>query len=87
MQLPEIIEELRQSQRKPTHRAVYDMSELLHNHRTMLVKQIDAEQLDGFLSVLNSLAETNPGNYKSEAFAREAERTFHGLRYLLERVI
>ncbi len=87
MRYQQIISEIREKSAQPGHRAAYDIYQLLNNNKQHFKDKIDKEDLKVLLKDLETLSESNPANYHTSMYKREAEQVLGRLLFYLERIV
>ena len=86
MRVNQIIVEIREKMDQPSHRAAYDVYNLLNNNRALFRGHIDEADLRILLADLETLSETHPTNYDTESFRRETGRVLQRLAFFFDRI-
>jgi hypothetical protein len=87
MDIHSIINEIRNLQRTPTHKAALDIFRLLDNNSDRLQQKIDPDNFRMILKAFEALSEARPGELNTPSYKREYEQKYELLLFYLDRIL
>jgi hypothetical protein len=83
----QIIEEIRELGKEPTHRSSLRIYTLLDNNSKLFLTKMEADDFRLLHSAFEALADKNPIEYGTNAYKDEFQRNYQALAFYLNRII
>lgn len=83
----QIIEEIRELEKEPTHRSTLRIFSLLENNRKLFLEKIEADNFQHLLSGFEAMTEKSPVEYATTSYKEEFQRNYQSLAFYLNRII
>jgi hypothetical protein len=83
----QIIEEIRELEKEPTHRSSLRIYSLLDNNSRLFLGKMDADDFRHQHSAFEALTDKSPVEYGTAAYKEEFQRRYQALAFYLNRII
>ena len=86
MTVHDIINEIQSLNNENTRKSVFEINRLLQNNKVLLLKHIDAENLNPILTQFDNLTQASHQEYTSESFTYDYQKQYQLLMYYCNKI-
>ena len=86
MTVQDIINEIQSLNNENTRKSVFEINRLLQNNKVLLLKHMDAENLNPILNQFDSLTQASHQKYTSESFTYDYQKQYQLLMYYFNKI-
>lgn len=86
MTIHDIINEIQSLNNENTRKSVFEINRLLQNNKALLLKHMDAENLNPILNQFDSLTQASHQEYTLESFTYDYQKQYQLLMYYFNKI-
>ena len=86
MTISDIINEIQSLNKESTRKAVFEINRILQNNKALLLKYIDADNLNSMLQNFEHLSQASHNEYASAMFINEYQKHYNLLLYYCHKI-
>ena len=86
MTIPDIINEIQSLNKESTRKAVFEINRILQNNKALLLKYIDADNLNSILQNFENLSQASHKEYTATIFTNEYQKHYNLLLYYCHKI-